>query len=87
MVSRAEQHYLHGFTRTQWRDEEHVVAIGPWLFETLVDDGAAARLDSATRGRSPLPRGPPVVVPQPCAVGAYSTGERGNVRLHERARE
>lgn len=31
MVSRAEQKYLHWLTRTQWRDDGHVVEIGPWL--------------------------------------------------------
>jgi len=31
MVSRAEQRYLFWLTRTQWRDEGHVVEIGPWL--------------------------------------------------------
>jgi hypothetical protein len=31
MVSRAEQRYLHWLTRTQWRDEGHVLEIGPWL--------------------------------------------------------
>ena len=31
MVSREEQRYLHWLGRTQWRDEGHVVEIGPWL--------------------------------------------------------
>lgn len=31
MISRAEQRYLFWLTRTQWRDEGHVVEIGPWL--------------------------------------------------------
>ena len=31
MISRAEQRYLHWLARTQWRDEGHVVEIGPWL--------------------------------------------------------
>lgn len=31
MVSRAEQRYLFWLARTQWRDEGHVVEIGPWL--------------------------------------------------------
>lgn len=31
MVSRAEQKYLYWLTQSQWRDEGHVVEIGPWL--------------------------------------------------------
>ena len=31
MISRAEQRYLFWLTRTRWRDEGHVVEIGPWL--------------------------------------------------------
>ncbi|MCY3002349.1 MAG: hypothetical protein NTV21_11145 [Planctomycetota bacterium] len=31
MISREEQSYLHWLGRTQWRDQGHVVEIGPWL--------------------------------------------------------
>jgi hypothetical protein len=50
MVSREEQRYLHWLGRTQWRDEGHVVEIGPWL------GGSTVCLASGMRISHPLPR-------------------------------
>lgn len=50
MVSREEQRYLHWLGRTQWRDEGHVVEIGPWL------GGSTLCLAEGMHASHPTPR-------------------------------
>lgn len=50
MLSREERDYLHWLGRTQWRDEGHVVEIGPWL------GGSTVCLADGMRATHPKPR-------------------------------